>query len=158
MLTGLGALLSFLGGSTFRMVWGEISSYFTRKQEHAQQLDMMKLQETLEAGRHERDMARIRLQSDLKVQEVKVVGDVAIQGKEADAFVEAIKAAAKPIGIFFVDAWNGSIRPAMATVALGLWVLALYRAGFVPSEWDKELIAGILGFYIADRTLAKRGK
>lgn len=154
----MGAILSFLGGSAFRMVWGEISAYFTRRQEHAQELERMRLQSTLEQERHARDMDRIRLQADLKVQEVQVVGDMAIQGKEADAFVEAIKAAAKPIGIFFVDAWNGSIRPAMATVALAMWILALYRAGFIPSDWDRELIAGILGFYIADRTLAKRGK
>lgn len=154
----MSALFTFLGGSVFRMLWGEISAYFKAKQEHAQELERMKLQEQLEAGRHERDMARIRLQSDLKVQEVKVVGDLAIQQTEANAFVEAIKAASKPIGIWWVDAWNGSIRPAMATVALSLWVLALYRAGFFPSEWDKELIAGILGFYIADRALAKRGK
>lgn len=118
----------------------------------------MRLQNDLERDRHTRDMDRIRLQADLKVREVKVIGDVAIQQTEANAFVEAIKSASKPIGIFFVDAWNGSIRPAMATIALAMWVLALYRAGFIPTDWDKELIAGILGFYIADRTLAKRGK
>lgn len=152
------SLFAFLGGSAFRMVWGEVSAYFTRRQEHAQELDRMTLQDNLERGRHDRDMDRIRLQADLKVQEVKVVGDLAIEKAETDAFAEAIKAAAKPIGIFFVDAWNGSIRPAMATIALAMWVLALYRAGFVPSQWDRELIAGILGFYIADRTLMKRGK
>lgn len=154
----MGAILSFLGGSAFRMIWGEVSAYFTRRQEHAQELDRMRLQSDLERDRHTRDMDRIRLQADLKVQEVKVIGDVAIQQTEATAFVEAIKAAGKPIGIFFVDAWNGSIRPCMATVALAMWILALYRAGFIPTEWDRELIAGILGFYIADRTLAKRGK
>lgn len=154
----MSAILSFLGGSAFRMVWGEVSAYITARQQHAQELARMQLQEQLEAGRHSRDMDRIRLQADLKVQEVKVVGDLAIQKTEADAFVEAIKAAAKPIGIWWVDAWNGSIRPSMATIALAMWVLALYRAGFIPTDWDKELIAGILGFYIADRTLGKRGK
>lgn len=154
----MSAVLSFLMSSAFRMLWGEISAYFKARQEHKQELERMELQEKLETGRHERDMARIKLQADLKVQEVKVIGDVAIQQTEANAFVEAIKAAGKPIGIFFVDAWNGSIRPSMATVALALWVLALYRSGFIIGDWDKELIAGILGFYIADRTLAKRGK
>jgi len=154
----MGAILSFLGGSAFRMVWGEVASYFTKRQEHAQELERMRLQNELEATRFSRDQERIRLQADLKVQEVKVVGDIAVQSAEANAFIEAIKAAAKPIGIWWVDAWNGSIRPCMATVALAMWVLALYRAGFIPTEWDKELIAGILGFYIADRTLAKRGK
>lgn len=154
----MSAVFSFLMSSAFRMLWGEISAYFKAKQEHKQELERMDAQEKAEAGRHARDMDRIKLQADLKVQEVKVVGDLAIQQTEASAFVEAIKAASKPIGIFFVDAWNGSIRPAMATIALAMWVLALYRSGFLIGDWDKELIAGILGFYIADRTLAKRGK
>lgn len=153
-----GALFSFLGGSAFRMIWGEVSAYFTRRQEHSQEIERMRLQNEMDDKRHSRDMDRIRLQADLNVQEVKVVGDIAIQTTEASAFVEAIKAAGKPIGIFFVDAWNGAIRPSMATVALAVWVLALYRAGFIPTDWDRELIGGILGFYIADRTLAKRGK
>lgn len=152
------ALFSFLGGSAFRMIWGEVSAYFTRRQEHAQEIERMRLQNELEATRHARDQERIKLQAELKVQEIRVAGDVAVEHAEADAFVEAIKAAAKPIGIFFVDAWNGSIRPAMATIALAMWVLALYRAGFITGDWDREMIAGILGFYIADRTLTKRGK
>ena len=152
------ALFSFLGGSAFRMVWGEVSAFFKAKQEHKQEMERLRLQAELDAGRHARDLERIRLQSDLKVNEVQVVGDLAIQRTEAEAFVEAMKTAMKPIGIWWVDAWNGSIRPAMATVALSMWVLALYRAGFVPTGWDLELIGGILGFYVADRALGKRGK
>lgn len=152
------ALFSFLGGSAFRMVWGEVSAYLTKRQEHKQELERMRLQSDLDDKRHQRDTERIRLQADLQVREVQVVGDLAIQKTEAQAFVEAMKNAMKPIGIWWVDAWNGSIRPAMATVALSMWVLALYRAGFVPTGWDLELIGGILGFYIADRSLGKRGK
>lgn len=152
------ALFSFLGGSAFRMIWGEIASFMQKKQDHTHELEMARLQAELEDKRHTRDMDRLRLQSDLNVKEIQVVGDVALAKADADSFMEAIKGAAKPIGIFFVDAWNGSIRPSMATIALLMWVLALYRAGFTPTDWDRELIAGILGFYIADRTLAKRGK
>lgn len=154
----MGAILSFLGGSAFRMVWGEVSSYFTKRQEHKQEIERLRLQSEMEAARHGRDQERIRLQAELKVQEVQVVGDLAIQKTEAEAFVAAMQNAMKPIGIWGIDAWNGSIRPAMATIALAMWVLALYRAGFIPTEWDKELIAGILGFYVADRSLGKRGK
>lgn len=152
------ALFSFLGGSAFRMVWGELSSYFTKRQEHKQEMERLRLQAELDDKRHARDQERIKLQADLQVREVQVVGDIAIQRTEAEAFVEAMKNAMRPIGIWWVDAWNGTIRPAMATVALSMWVLALYRAGFVPTGWDLELIGGILGFYIADRSLGKRGK
>jgi len=154
----LSALFSFLGGSAFRMIWGEIAAWLNKKQDHAQELDRMKLQSDLEAQRHQRDMERLKLQSDLNVKEVQVMGDLAIQKTEAEAFVEAMKTAMKPLGIKWVDAWNGSIRPAMASIALLMWCFALYQQGFVAGDWDRELIAGILGFYIADRTLAKRGK
>lgn len=152
------ALISFLGGSAFRMVWGEVSAYFTRRQEHQQELERMKASDDLERGRHERDLERIRLQSDLKVEEVKIVGDLAIQKTDADGFVEAMKNAFKPIGIVWVDAWNGSVRPAAASIALCLWVLALAKQGFIVNDWDRELIGAILGFYFADRALARRGR
>lgn len=152
------ALFSFLGGSVFRMIWGEVASFIQKKQDHAHELEMSRLQADLEAGRHSRDLERIRLQSDLKVTEVKVMGDVAIQGKEMDAFIEGIKAAAIPTGVKWVDAWNGSIRPAAATVSLCLWVFALGKAGFITNDWDRELVGVILGFYFADRSLGKRGK
>jgi hypothetical protein len=154
----LSALFSFLGGSAFRMVWGEIAAYFTKRQDHQHELEAMKLQSDLEAARADRDMARIKLQSELGVKEVQIQADAALSKTEAEGFVEAMKNAFKPIGIKWVDAWNGSIRPAMASVALLLWIFALWKAGFIANDWDRQLIAGILGFYIADRTLAKRGK
>lgn len=154
----LSALFSFLGGSAFRMIWGEVAAWLNKKQDHAYELQRLEAEGRMEAARHERDMERVRLQADLKVAEVKVVGDAAVSQLEAQAFVEAMKNSQKPTGVKWVDAWNGSIRPAMASIALLLWVFALAKAGFVTGDWDRELIAGILGFYIADRTLAKRGK
>lgn len=154
----LSALFSFLGGSVFRMIWGEVSDFFKKRQEHAQEMERLKMQAELEAGRHERDMARLKLQADLNVREVQVMGDLAIQKTEAEAFVEAVKTAMKPSGIKWVDAWNMSIRPAAATIALSLWVFALAKAGWITGDWDRELVAVILGFYFADRSLAKRGK
>lgn len=152
------ALFSFLGGSVFRMIWGEVAAWMQKRQDHAHELEMQRLQAELEAGRHERDMARIKLQSDLGVREIQVAGDVALQKADADAFIAGIRAAAVPTGVRWVDGWNGSIRPAAATVALLLWVGALAKAGFVSSDWDRELVGVILGFYFADRALGRRGK
>lgn len=151
-------LLSFLGGSAFRLIWGEISSYFTRKQEHAQELDRMKLQSALEKERHDRDLERIKLQADLGVKEVKVVGDIAIQKSEVEAWLQAVRDVGKQTGIKILDIWNGSIRPLLATLAIAVVVAEIIRNGFVLSDWDRELVGAILGIYVADRTLAKRGK
>lgn len=152
------ALFSFLGGAAFRMIWGEIAAWLNKRQEHQQEVELMRLQADLDQRRHEREQERVRLQAELGIKEIQTAGDVAVEKAEADAFTEAVKALRKPTGIKWVDAWNASITPAAATIALLLWCLSLYKLGFVPGEWDKELIAGVLGLYIADRRLQKRGK
>lgn len=154
----MSALLSFLGGSAFRMVWGEIASWLNKRQDHAQELDRMRLQADLEAARHGRDLERIRLQHDLGVKEVQVAGDLAISKLEAEAFAEAIRNANRPTGVRWVDAWNASIRPQYAEVALALWLLKLVAQGFVMDEFDVGLMAVIAGFFFADRSLSKRAK
>ena len=154
----LSGIISFLGGSVFRMIWGEVSSYFKQKQEHQQEIETMRVQAELDAGRHFRDLERLKLQSDLGVREVAVAGDMAIAKTEAEAFVEAMKNATKPTGNWFIDAWNGSIRPQYAEVALILWLLKLISQGFTMDDFDMSLLAVIAGFFFADRTLSKRGK
>lgn len=154
----MGAIFSFLGGAAFRMVWGEVSAWLNKRQDHKYEMERMRLQGDLDKEQHEREKDRIRLASELKVNEVRVAGDVAIQQTEADAWLERVKAIGRPIGIKWVDAWNASITPLAATIAIVLWVLSLREIGFIPTEWDRELIAGVLGLYIADRRLQKRGK
>ena len=152
------AIFSFLGGAAFRMIWGEISGYFKQRQEHKQQVEMMRLQAELDAGRHARDLERIKLQADLGVREVQIKGDLAIAKTEAEAFVEAMKNAMKPTGNWLIDAWNGSIRPQFAQFALLMWFAKVIGQGFVLDAYDQELSCAILGFFVADRTLGKRGK
>lgn len=154
----MSALLSFLGGSVFRMIWGEVADFVKKRQEHAQEMERARFEADQDEKRHERELARISLQSQLKVEEVRVVGDVAVQKAEADAFVEAMRNASKPTGIKWVDAWNGSIRPAAASIAIFLWVLALNAQGYAMTEWDREIVGVVLGFFFADRSLAKRKK
>lgn len=152
------ALFSFLGGSAFRMIWGEVSSYFQKKQDHAHELEMQRLQAELEDKRHTRDLERLRLQSDLGVKEVTVQLDAAIQRGELDAWVQAVRDVGKTTGIRFLDIWNGSVRPLLATLAILAVVGQIAARGFVLDDWDRELIAAILGLYVADRALQKRGK
>ena len=150
------ALFSFLGGSVFRMIWGEASSYLQARQEHTQELERMKLQNDLEGARADRDLARLKLQSELGVKEVQIAGDLAIQKSEADAFLEAMKNSLKPTGILFVDAWNGLIRPAAASFVLFLWLSKVIGQGFTMDEWDMDISGVVLGFYFADRSLKTR--
>lgn len=154
----MGALFSFLGGSVFRMVWGEVSAAWTKHQEHKQEMEAMRLQAELDAGRHTRELERLRVVSDLGIKEIEVRSDAEIEAKDAEAFIEAMKTVNRKTGVAWVDAWNGCIRPSAATIALLLWVLWLATAGFVPTDWDKELVGVILGFYFAHRVFSSRNK
>ena len=154
----ISAILTFLGGSAFRMVWGEVSSYLNKKQDMAHERDLMILQSELDDKTHIRQMENIRLQNELGVKVIEVQRDADVARAEAQAFVEAMKDSFKPTGIFWVDLWNGIIRPQFAQLALLLWFLKVMSQNFVMDEWDMGLAAGVLGYFIADRSLGKRGK
>jgi len=152
------AILSFLGGSAFRMIWGEISSYVNKRQDQAHEVELLEVQAKLDAAQHERNLAAIRLQADLGIKTIGVQAEADTMVEEARAFREAVANAMRPSGIRWVDAWNAAVRPAYATVCLALWMLILYRADFRPTEWDLSMMAMVAGFFFADRSLSKRGK
>lgn len=152
------ALFSFLGGSVFRMIWGELSSAWTKHQDHKQELEAMELQDKLAQNEHDREMDRLKLSSDLKVQEVTIAAQGRVDEEDAQAFAIAQQQFNRPTGNWFVDAWNSSIRPAAATTALLLWWFCLYKQGFILTDWDKELVGVILGFYFAHRVFCNRGR
>jgi len=149
------ALLSFLGGSAFRYVIGRVIEYFEDKQEHEQELERIREQERIDAARHGRQQELIELQHKLGIQQIQVAGNIAVDKAAADAFTEAMKVANTPTGVPWVDGWNGSIRPAAASIALVLWVLNMAKAALILTEWDKNLIASILGYFFADRSIGK---
>lgn len=152
------ALFSFLGGSVFRMIWGELSSWITAKQDHSREMDRMRLQAELDAAGHARNIESIRLQAELGVETIRVQGEQIANQTELQGWAAAVAAANKPTGIGWVDAWNGVIRPGAASIALFLWVNALNSQGWSMSEWDRELVGVVLGFFFASRMMSKAGK
>ena len=154
----LSAIISFLGGSFFRMVWGEVSSWMSSRQSHSQEIERMRLQGELDASQHSRNLESIRVQAELGVKEIRVQAEADLSRIDADGFYGAVRDAMRPTGIWLVDLWNGVIRPLCATIAVSMWVLSLYRSGWTLGPWDQELTAAVLGFFFADRTLGKRGK
>jgi hypothetical protein len=151
-------LFSFLGGSAFRMIWGEISHMLTARQEQAHEVERLRLQGELDAAQHARNLESIRVQAELGVKTIQVQAEADLGRVDAQGFYDAVRDLNKPSGLWFVDGWNGIVRPATATVVLWLWILALYRSGWVMAEWDKELAGAVLGFFFASRELTKRGK
>lgn len=154
----MSAILSFLGGSAFRLIWAQISDYLTERQNHKHEMERIKLQGELDAAAHERNQQAIRLQAELGVQTIRVQGEAADSAKEMEGWAAAVATATKPSGIWLVDLWNGIIRPLAASIAIYVWVHALNAQGFKMTDWDRELVGVILGFYFATRILTNRGK
>jgi hypothetical protein len=154
----MSALISFLGGSVFRMLWGEVSAWFTARQEHMQEVERLKLQAQIDAAQHARNLESMRLHNELGIKTIEVQRDAAISQAESDAWADIVRSTSKKTGIRWLDAWNGSIRPFLATLAILLVVVEVVAAGFVMSEWSREIVGAILGIYLADRALQKRGK
>ena len=153
----MSALLSFLGGSAFRMVWGEMSAYLTKRQDHKYEIERAEQQGRLDAAQHERNLASLRLQSELGIKEIYVRQEAATEAGELDAWVDVVKATSRPSGVSWIDGWNQSIRPMVATVAVGAMLTEIALVGHLTS-WHTEVFSAALGIYLADRTLAKRGK
>jgi hypothetical protein len=154
----MSALISFLGGSVFRMIWGEVSAWFTARQEHKQEIERLTLQSQIDTAQHARNLESMRLQNELGIKTIEVQRDAAISQIESDAWADVVRSTSKKTGIRWLDAWNGSIRPFLATLAIIMVVVEVAVAGFVLNEWNREIVGLILGIYLADRALAKRGK
>lgn len=154
----LSAIISFLGGSAFRMVWGEISAFFNARQDHRFELERMQLQGDLDGAAHSRNLEALRLQSELGVKEVVVRAEADIAKVEAEGWAATVRESMRPTGVWVVDLWNGVIRPLAASIAIVLWVMALNAQGWKMGEWDRELVGVVLGFFFASRELSKRRK
>lgn len=153
----LTALISFFSGSVFRMIWGEISSFLTARQEHAHEIDRLKLQGELDAAQHARNLEAIKVQADLGVKEIAVRSEADLERLAAEGFNIAVEATGKQSGVKWVDAWNAAIRPGLASVCVLLITADAFKV-ITMSENTWALAGAALGVYVADRTLFKRGK
>lgn len=152
------ALFSFLGGSVFRMIWGEVSAFVKAREDHKFEIERMQLVGQQEAAQHARNLESIRLQADLGVKVIAAQREADMERLDGQGWLAAVQDVGKPTGILWLDVWNGAVRPLLATLAILVVVAEVIVAGFVISEWTRELLGAILGIYVADRSLAKRGK
>lgn len=151
-------LISFLGGSVFRMIWGEASAWLTKRQDHAQELDRIRLQAEADAAAHSRNLETIKAQAEAGVKVIQQQAASAMQGVESDAWLDVVKGTNRTVGIWFIDAWNGVIRPAVATWAVVMITIHYSNNGWVLDDNGWGLCGAALGIYLADRALFKRGK
>ena len=153
----MSALLSFLGGTAFRMIWGEVSHWMTAKIEHKQELERMQQQELMAAAQHARNQEAIRIQADLGIKTIQMQAEADLSRLDVGAWASAVADVGKQTGIRWLDAWNGTIRPAVATWAVARITVAELGI-YTMSDNAWSVASAALGIYLADRTLFKRGK
>jgi hypothetical protein len=154
----MGALLSFLGGTAFRMIFGEISSFFTKKQDHNFELERIKLQSVIDKAAHERNLEALRVQAELGIKTITAQRDADIDKLEMDAYISAIEGTKIITGVKWVDAWNASIRPAGATLGYIILICSIAASGWVVGAAVFELVCGMIGLFFGGRIMEKQGK
>lgn len=154
----MSAILSFLSGSAFRMIWGEASAFITKRQDHKYELERLAQQAEFEERNHARNLESMRLQSELGIKLVEVQREAHTAGVEDDAWLEAVRGVNKQSGVQIIDGWNAAVRPAFATLVFIGMLFELYTIGWLMNDWYREFAGVVIGVYFADRSLRKRGK
>ena len=154
----MSALISFLGGSAFRAVWGELSAAWTKHQDHKHELALMEVQAKLDAQRHAQQQDAIKLQAELGIKVIEVRAEAHASAAEDDAWLDAVKSINRPTGHKWLDIARMSVQPLLGYIAIIIWVAALNEQGWKVTDWDKELVSAIFGMYLANRQLNARGK
>lgn len=154
MLALIGAALGLLGS-----VFPRLIGLFESRQNHRQELEMLKLQSEFQmqmaAAGHAAKMAEINANADIASEAM------------------AMRAAMKPSGNRFMDAFNAFVRPFLtlcffglyAAVKVGQYFILLDDAGAASSTtslWNQEdwaIWAAIITFWFGNRTFNKeRGR
>lgn len=153
----MSGLLAFLSGSIFRMMWGEIATFITKYQDHKHELEFTKLQGDIAKTTHANNLEALKLQHDLGIEHIYVQQEVATDAGELDAWVSTVKSLNTPTGTGWIDKWNQSIRPAVASLAMVALVVEIFLLGHL-TDFHHEVFGAALGLFLADRALSKRGK
>lgn len=145
------ALMTFLGGAIGRLLIGKVLDFVQTWQEQKNEIERMRVQGELEAAQHERNMAAWQLQTTLGIKVIEAQTEAHHLQAEDDAFVQAVANTGKSTGVALIDGWNGTIRPLLATICIGLWLASLVSRGFALDDWDRALMSLALGIFIGGR-------
>ena len=93
----------FLLGGVFRLL-PELGKLWEGDRLRKHELELLDKQLELDKAR-----------AEYKLDEIKVSGEIQLDAKDADVFLEAVKAQGQKTGVEWVDAWNAIIRPLITT-------------------------------------------
>ena len=153
----LSGLISFLGGTAFRWLLGELFGFLKARQEHKTELERLRLEHDQAKDRHawQQDAIKAAAEAGIKVVEAKAAADSAAAADAAFlAAIGGVNEASRRAD--WIGAWNACIRPLLATVAIGLLVgQAVAPATVVLTPLVLDLICAVLGVFVGERIRVK---
>jgi hypothetical protein len=141
------ALVSLLGGTAFKLMITYAMDQFKSWQEHKFEMARMELQDKIEEAQAMRQIKIIEAQKNFGLKTI----DVEVETQNIADYQAAVASVRDPTGFKWIDAWNSTIRPGLATFCVVIWGLHLAKNGFVLGEWDLDLIGATLGIFIGSR-------
>jgi uncharacterized protein YdaL len=135
MLTLLGSLLGFLGS-----IVPDVFKMLQDRSDRNHELKIMDLQMQREQQGHNN-----------RLEEINASADIA----ETKAIYKTYK-----VGIRWVDALNGTVRPVIAYAFFGLYAFVKFQQS-IHTPWliwsasDEAIFAGIISFYFGQRAMSK---
>lgn len=151
-------ILSLVVGSLTRL-GPELLKLVTAKRDAEHEYRMTELQLKI-------DQARAAQALDL----MRVQGAIAQDAQELQAIVDAVREQARPSGVAWVDGLSSSVRPVLTywwcmvlytaakiVLVIGAWPVEMPAlAALLLTDFDRSIVASIIGFWFTDRVLRRR--
>lgn len=151
-------ILSFLSGTAFRWLFGEIIGFVKEREERKRELEMMRLSHEQEKDKHQWQQEAIAAHAAAGVRVIEARRQADESAAADDARLKAIEGVNKASDRNdWIGAWNASIRPFLATVGILLLIgNTVAPTVFVLSALVMELICAVLGVFVGER-IRQRG-
>lgn len=153
----ISGVISFLGGTAFRWLLGEVLGFFKARQEHQAEIERLRLQHEQARDRQVWQREAVKAAADAGIKVIEAQSEAAREAAANAAHlaaVEGVNQASQRAD--WIGAWNASIRPALATVSILLLVgQALWPASVVLSALVLDLICAVLGVFVGERIRAR---
>ena len=148
----MSALISFLGGTAFRWLFGELMGFLNKAQDHKHEQDMIRLNLEMDKERSALKRAELQAAADAGIKVVEAQAEAAHTAVMDQAWLSAVQGIDKPSGVAWVDGWNKAIRPALATASILLIIgNAVAPAHVVLTGVVLEVVCAVLGLFCGGR-------
>ena len=154
----LGGLLSFLGGTAFRWILGEVFGFLKARDEHRAEMERTRLQIELERERAALQRAATQQAAELGVKVIEAQSEAAAEAAAALAHLRAIEGVNQASERKdWIGGFNALIRPQLAQVAILLLVADDFFPEYVLlTPLMLELFCAVLGVFVGER-IRQRG-